>query len=95
MDWLGKYHALIDCHRKKILISSPEKPKIHFLGNRKILSSCLISALVAHKLLTKGCVGYLSHVIDTERDEIKLENVHVMRDYAELYPEELPRLPPV
>ncbi|GAA0145698.1 hypothetical protein LIER_05834 [Lithospermum erythrorhizon] len=94
-DELPKMGGREEGHRKEILISSPGKSKIHFLGNRKILSSCLISALVAHKLLRKEYVGYLAHVVDTERDEIKLENVHVVRDYAEVFPEELPGLPPM
>ncbi|GAA0159696.1 hypothetical protein LIER_16413 [Lithospermum erythrorhizon] len=93
MDWLGRHHAVIDCHLKKIEISSPKKSKILFLGDRKILSSGLISALVPHKLLRKGCVGYIAHVVDTRKEDIEQGNVHVVRDYVDVFPKELIGLP--
>ncbi|GAA0187596.1 hypothetical protein LIER_34883 [Lithospermum erythrorhizon] len=94
MDWLEKYHAMIDCHRKEIVISSPGLPEIHFLGDRKILPSCLISSLVAHKLLKKGSTGSLAHVFDMEKTVVKLEDVYIVREYADVFPEELPGIPP-
>ena len=93
MDWLGKHHAVIDCHLKKIEISSPGKPKILFLGDRKILSSCFISALVAHKLLRKGCIGYLAQIVDTSKEGIDMREVPVVREYLDVFPEELPDFP--
>ncbi|GAA0149088.1 hypothetical protein LIER_08353 [Lithospermum erythrorhizon] len=94
MHWSEKHHAIIDCHHKEIVISSPRLPEIHFLGDQKILPFCLISALVAGKLLKKGCISYLAHVFDTEIVEVKLENVYIVRDNTDLFPEEFPGIPP-
>ncbi|GAA0165112.1 hypothetical protein LIER_20595 [Lithospermum erythrorhizon] len=94
MDWLEKHHAMIDCHRKEIVISSRGLPEIHFLGDREILPSFLISSLVARKLLKKGCTGYLAHVFDMEKTEVKLEDVYSVREYADVFPKELPGIPP-
>ncbi|MGS7457219.1 hypothetical protein, partial [Mycobacterium tuberculosis] len=54
MDWLGRHRAVIDCHRKEIVFTSPEGIEVRFLGDRQLMPSCLISALSAHKLLRKG-----------------------------------------
>ena len=92
---MGKHHVVIDCHLKRIEITSPGKPKIFFQGDRKILPSCFISALVAHKLMRKGCVGYLAHIVDTSKEEIDMKEVPVVREYIDVFPEELPGLPPI
>jgi len=47
----------------------------------------------ARKLLRKGCCGYLAYVKDTSKEPVKLENVHVVREFPDLFPEDLPDLP--
>ncbi|GAA0171836.1 hypothetical protein LIER_41232 [Lithospermum erythrorhizon] len=94
MYWLEKHHAMIDCHCKEIVISSARLLEIHFFGDRKILPSCLISALVARKLLKKECTSYLAHVVDMEKTKVKLEDVYIVREYTDVFPEELSGIPP-
>ncbi|GAA0145697.1 hypothetical protein LIER_05833 [Lithospermum erythrorhizon] len=94
MDWLGRHHTKIDCHRKEIIFASPGRPEILFVGVRKILPSTFISALEARKLMKKGCVGFLGYVVDLEREESRLEDVRVVRKYVDVFPEDLLVLPP-
>ena len=54
----------------------------------------LISALKAKKLLSKGCDGYLAFVKDTSKVESRIEDYAVVSEYADVFPDELPGLPP-
>ena len=53
----------------------------------------MISTLETKRLLHKGCEGYLAHVIDTSASEINLENVLVVYEFPDVFPDDLPRLP--
>ena len=54
----------------------------------------MISAISARCLLQKGCKGYLAHVVDTCSSEVGLEDVPVVRDFPDVFPDDLPGLPP-
>ena len=54
----------------------------------------MISTLEAKRLLQKGCESYLAHVVDISVNEIKLENVPVVCEFSDVFPENLPGLPP-
>ena len=54
----------------------------------------MISAISARRLLRKGCPAYLAHVIDTRVSGAKLEEIHVVNEYPDVFPEDLHGLPP-
>ena len=54
----------------------------------------IISCLKARKFLRKVCVAFLAHVVDKEAEEPKLEDILVVREYPEVFPEDLPELSP-
>ncbi|XP_033516522.2 uncharacterized protein [Nicotiana tomentosiformis] len=43
----------------------------------------------------KGCLGLLSIVNDTRKETVSIENVPVVREFSDVFPEDLPGLPPV
>jgi hypothetical protein len=94
MDWLATYHAIVDCFNKTITFRILGDPKFYFKGDRIMVPPCIISALEANVLLRKGCQGYLAYVIDTEKSEVKLDGIPIVREFPDVFPEELPRLPP-
>ena len=57
--------------------------------------SNVISAMQARRLLRKGCEGFLALVLDSKRGKIELENILVVKDFSDVFPEELPGIPPV
>ena len=65
-----------------------------FIGERQILPSCVISTIKTLKLVQKGHLAYLAHVIDTSKAEPKLENVPVVKEFPDVFPDDLPGLPP-
>ncbi|KAL0394362.1 UNVERIFIED_CONTAM: Retrovirus-related Pol polyprotein from transposon.6 [Sesamum latifolium] len=44
--------------------------------------------------MLEGCEAYLAHVIDTEKVNPMLEEIPVVRDFPEVFPDDLPGLPP-
>ena len=67
---------------------------IIFKGRRRILPICVISAVKIRKLLSKGCEGYLAHVTEAKSEKLKSEDVAVVREFLDVFPEELSGLPP-
>ena len=55
IDWLSNHRASMDCFTKKIVFKKSGYPKLEFEGDRRILPTCVISALEAKRLLHKGC----------------------------------------
>ncbi|KAL5563369.1 hypothetical protein UlMin_033116 [Ulmus minor] len=95
MDWLSKYNATIDCRKRRVIFEPMGEEKFKFVGKPKKSGTPIISALKAKKMLSNGCVGYLAHVMDTTVDVIlKPEDVHVVKNFLEVFPEDLPGLPP-
>ena len=40
------------------------------------------------------CEAFLAYVIDTKKEELSLSDIPTINDYPDVFPEELPRLPP-
>ncbi|GAA0170210.1 hypothetical protein LIER_24520 [Lithospermum erythrorhizon] len=82
-----KWYALI----RKVL---PSSFAVLSAWDRKVLPSSFVSALETRRLMQKGCVGFLGYVIDLNREEVRLEDVRVVREFEDVFPEDLPGLPP-
>ena len=49
----------------------------------------------ASKLLRNWCIGYLASVVDVLIEQkVKPEDVHVVNEFVDLFPEDLPGIPP-
>jgi len=46
------------------------------------------------KLVCKGCISYWCYAINTQEKEEKIEDIHVVCELREVFPEELLGLPP-
>ena len=96
MDVLEKYGANINCKTKTITFAPEGKMPFMFLGTILISRVPRISALKARELLQQGCVGYLAHVVDTNRTQtLGPGETRVVCDFADVFPDELPGLPPL
>ncbi|GKG11650.1 hypothetical protein Tco_0345887, partial [Tanacetum coccineum] len=63
-------------------------------GNRNNSRLKVVSCIKARKYIKNGCELFLAQVTKQESKEKRLEDVPVIRDFTEVFPEELPRLPP-
>ncbi|KAJ8774320.1 hypothetical protein K2173_011192 [Erythroxylum novogranatense] len=80
MDWLSKHQVVIDCKAKTVILGD--------------LITEVISAIQARKLLRKGCEAYLAFVFDSKKQCGKLLDILVVKEFLDVFPEELPGLPP-
>ena len=94
MDWLSTHHAVLDYFNKVVTLSILGKPVIRYQGDRSVVSPCLISALIAEKLLAKRCQGILTYVSDTKMKVPDLGEISAIKDFSDVFLEELPGLPP-
>ena len=94
MDWLAAYYAIVDCHRKKVIFQVPGEIELCFMGSGAYTSPQVISAFQARRMMKKRCKGYLAIVKDTQQGELKLEDIPIVREFPNVFPENLSRLPP-
>ena len=45
-------------------------------------------------MLSKGVQGYLAVLINTPSDKVRLEDMPIVKEYPDVFPEELELLPP-
>ncbi|GJU27427.1 putative reverse transcriptase domain-containing protein [Tanacetum coccineum] len=93
MDWLSRYDAAILCGEKKVRIPLEGKTLV-IEGDRNNSRLKIVSCIKARKYIEKGCELFLAQVTEQESKEKRLEDVPVIRDFPEVFPDELPGLPP-
>ncbi|GAV68839.1 RVP_2 domain-containing protein [Cephalotus follicularis] len=93
MDWLSVNHASVDCFKKDVRFAIPNQINFIFrcMGVSKPLN--FISTIQAKRLLGSGCEGYLAYVVDTSEEKTKIEDVHVVKEFTDVFPEDLPGIP--
>ncbi|TYK04093.1 ty3-gypsy retrotransposon protein [Cucumis melo var. makuwa] len=94
MDWLSANFTSIDCSRKEVVLNLPLVASFKFKGVGTIVLPKVISALEASKLLNQGALSILGSVVDTREPEVSLSFEPVVREYPDVFPDELPGLPP-
>ncbi|GJS49165.1 putative reverse transcriptase domain-containing protein [Tanacetum coccineum] len=93
MDWLIKHDVVIICGEK--VVRTPYGNKMLIVESDKGVSRLkVISCTKACKYVERGCHLFLAHVTENKLKEKRLEDVPVIRDFPEVFPEELPGLPP-
>ena len=95
MDWLSKHRVIVDCDKKTIRLKCSNLSKVTIHGIQSGAMSNVISAMQARRLLRKGCEVFLALVLDSKRGQIELENILAVKDFPDVFPEELPDIPPV
>ncbi|XP_070011172.1 uncharacterized protein [Nicotiana sylvestris] len=94
MDWLSPYQAVLDCHAKTIALAMPGLPRSEWKGSTTDMSSRVISFLKARQMVEKGCLAYLAYVRDTTAESPTIDSVSVVREFADVFPTNLPGMPP-
>ncbi|GJT84231.1 putative reverse transcriptase domain-containing protein [Tanacetum coccineum] len=101
MDWLSKYQVVIVCADKIVRIPWGREILI-FHGNGSNLEHetrlNIISCTKTQKYMLKGCQVFLAQVTTKEAEDKsekkRLDNVPIVWDFLEVFPEDLPGLPP-
>ncbi|XP_027174577.1 uncharacterized protein LOC113774220 [Coffea eugenioides] len=94
MDFLSYHHAKLDCRAKVVEFCIPGEATLKLDVRGRLASSALISGIRARKMLHKGAQGFLAFLINAPSDQVKLEDVPIVQDFPDVFPEELTSLPP-
>ncbi|GJR36874.1 putative reverse transcriptase domain-containing protein [Tanacetum coccineum] len=100
MDWMAEHRAEVVCYEKYIrvlygndmLIIQGERSGIKSESRLKVISSIRMQ-----KYIDQGCQVFLIQMMNEEKTEIpdkRIEDVPVVRDFPEVFLEDLPGLPP-
>ena len=94
MDWLSRHHATVDCYRKEVRFYRPGQTDVVFYGLRKTLPNNIMTTMKASKMLRKLFQGYLAYAIEVRDSGSRLEDIPVVREFSDVFPEDLPGIPP-
>nr|GFA93120.1 hypothetical protein [Tanacetum cinerariifolium] len=99
MDWLKTYHAVIVCDEKIVRIPFVNETLIiQCDGSNNGNQLNIISCTKTQKYLLKGYLFFLENIttkmIKDKSKEKQLEDVPIVRDFFEVFPEDLLGLPP-
>nr|GFA92020.1 putative reverse transcriptase domain-containing protein [Tanacetum cinerariifolium] len=95
MDWLKTYHAVIVCDEKIVRVPFEDETLIiRCDGSNNGNQLNLISCIKTRKYLLKGYPVFLANIttktIKDKSKEKQLEDVPIVRDFSEVFPEDLP-----
>ncbi|GJX15715.1 reverse transcriptase domain-containing protein [Tanacetum coccineum] len=94
MDWLSKYHARIICDEKVVHIPINGETLI-IQGDRSKTRLSLISCIKTERYISRGYQVFIAQVMEKKSDEKRLEDIPVVREFLDVFPKDLPGLPPV
>ncbi|KAJ9544482.1 hypothetical protein OSB04_024189 [Centaurea solstitialis] len=94
MDWLSQNRATIGCYEKTVRIQLSDGRTLVIEGERPNRSLGIVSCMKAHSYLRKRYIAFLVQVVGKKPEAKKLEDIPVVRSYPEVFPDELPGLPP-
>ena len=93
-DWLASCHAMVDYYSNAVRLDVPNGLSFVFWGYNYLTPTSLISFMNALHLINKGNKAYLAVVRDVKAAMPSLDQVHVVKDILDIFPEELHRMPP-
>jgi len=91
---LQTYGAKIDCEDLKVILKDEKGRKVCFYRQREEESCPLISVTKTSKLLYQGCIGHWCYTIDSQIKAENAENILVVCEFEDVFPQELRGLPP-
>ncbi|XP_075112469.1 uncharacterized protein LOC107779268 [Nicotiana tabacum] len=85
----------VDFHANIVKFEIPNEPNF-ILRESQVPETCkIVSFMKAQRLLKKVCLGLLAIVSDTRKKIVSIENVPIVREFSDVFPKDLPGLPPV
>ncbi|XP_016669904.1 uncharacterized protein [Gossypium hirsutum] len=84
----------VDCERKVIELKCESRDVFRVESGEADSLPVIISSLTTERYLRKWCETYLVFVLNTQVSEMKIKSVLVVCEYPNVFPKELPGLPP-
>jgi hypothetical protein len=94
MDWLESHEAILNCKMKWLSLVDDEGQRRVIVGWNQGVSLRFVSSLQLRKSMRKGCKLYAILALNEKGVAEGLEHLPVVREFADVFPEELPGMPP-
>jgi hypothetical protein len=94
MDWLELHEAILNCKMKRLILIDDEGQRWVIVGWNQGVSLRFISSLQLRKSMHKGCKIYAILVLNEKGVTEGIEHLLVVREFADVFLEELPGMPP-
>ncbi|CAH9096140.1 unnamed protein product, partial [Cuscuta europaea] len=94
MDWLGRYKAKILCGEQKVIMKSPGGKRVSFKATTDKPGVKLMTIQQMKRYVRKGCEAYLCMVKDLNAEDKAIEQIPVVNEFLDVFPDEIPGMPP-
>ena len=95
INWLEDHKVKFDCYNKTFECLDEEGNSRIVKGIPKVISVRQVSAMQLKKFYRKGHILHATHVLEaTENETPRLEEFHVLQEFRDVFPDEIPGLPP-
>jgi hypothetical protein len=91
MDWLESHDAILNCKTKWLSLTDDLGQSRVIVGRNQGVSLRFISSLQLQKSMHKGCRLYEILALNEKGEAEGLENLPIVQEFADIFPEELPR----
>ncbi|XP_052490782.1 uncharacterized protein LOC128043029 [Gossypium raimondii] len=91
MDWLIEHKAKVKFETKRITLRNSDGLEIIVVGERTRFMSNVVLGMKVEKLMGKGCEAYLAYVMNSLSKELRVQDIHTVKDFPDVFPEELPK----
>ncbi|WVZ63928.1 hypothetical protein U9M48_013519, partial [Paspalum notatum var. saurae] len=92
MDWLHCYRVVISCFWKTVSLEAPSGQTLTFQASAPSCSLFVMASLFPGRRPAKS--GFLWTLVEKPTKSLNIEEIPVVRDYPDVFLDELPRMPP-
>ncbi|GKE66784.1 hypothetical protein Tco_1520945, partial [Tanacetum coccineum] len=85
--WIERFTKLKPLAFRTVIFGNVRQPEFVYHGSSPLKSVKLISAMKARTLISHGCQGFLASVMDTSLESPNIENLSVVREFADVFPD--------
>ena len=85
IDWLSKHRAIVDCDKKIVPLKCSDLSKLTVQGIRSEIMSNVISSMKARCFLRKICEAFFTLILDSNREQVNLENIPVIWEFPDVF----------
>ncbi|VFQ89155.1 unnamed protein product [Cuscuta campestris] len=94
MDWLTANQAVVDCGAHTVRLKAEDGNDVLIRGELFPKAPKFISYMQARRLIRKKCEAFLCTVRDTQLEAPGREEIPMVCEFSDVFPDELPELPP-
>ena len=90
MDWLTAYRVIIDCERRRVTAYTQDGTRVMFQGDKHDI----FPQTVYESRCQGQLAGWLASLTLEDEERLDLDLPRVVCEYVDVFPDELPGLPP-